>query len=444
MIELPEIFLKRMKNLLNAEEFSAFCNAYENSPVRGIRYNALKIAKSSSSVPWCKNGFIYDSAERPSKTIAYHAGLFYIQEPSAMCPGEVLGVEPGDKVLDICAAPGGKSVQIAGHLQGQVLLVSNDASASRSRALVKNLERAGVTNAIVLTEMPQKLAARFPSFFDRILVDAPCSGEGMFRRDSDAVKAYTENKPEACAAVQKEILRHAASMLKPGGRMVYSTCTFNTQENEETIAAFLEKHEEFSLVKIEHQKLGVQKGIGITQAARIWPHLAQGEGHFIALMERALPSSNDTVVSDTRAIFNKNKQPREFTEFCNEFLNISFDDKNFVLHGVNLYVQKIPIELKGLRVARSGWFLGEIKKNRFVPSQAMAMGLRKEQARYAVELSEQDAEKYLHGESLHFESPEKFPITKPWVLVCHENFPLGWARLVQGRLKNNLPVGWVI
>ncbi|MCL1844740.1 MAG: hypothetical protein FWF77_02440, partial [Defluviitaleaceae bacterium] len=248
--------------------------------------NFSKPDSAKNSVPWCKTGRYYTD-ERPAKTIAYHAGLFYIQEPSAMCPAEVLGAEPGQRVLDICAAPGGKSVQIAGKMRGEGLLVSNDASASRSRALVKNLERAGVTNAIVLIEQPRKLAARFPEFFDRILVDAPCSGEGMFRRDPDAIKAYTANKPETCAVVQSEILRHAAKMLAPGGRMVYSTCTFNRVENEDVIEAFLQKHPDFALVEIDHSALGIQAGFDAEQkTARIWPHLSCGEGHFIALIER--------------------------------------------------------------------------------------------------------------------------------------------------------------
>ena len=462
MNDLPEIFLLRMKELLSAEEYSAFCNSYLHTPVRGLRMNALKdycwLGGASSipfsygeNVPWCKTGFVYSSEERPAKTIAYHAGLFYIQEPSAMCPAEVLGVEPGQAVLDICAAPGGKSVQIAGHLKGEGVLVSNDASASRSRALVKNLERAGVTNSIVLTEQPNRLAEKFEGHFDRILVDAPCSGEGMFRRDADAVKAYTANKPEACAAVQKEILRHAATMLKPGGRMVYSTCTFNPEENENVIASFLENYTEFSLVKIEHEKLGVQPGLnGLVQTARIWPHLAKGEGHFIALMERAKegsslteerlvqPSANPSGKGNRKII------PREFSEFCDEFLNIPLCKNHLVLHGVNLYSQSVPLELKGLRVARSGWFLGEVAKNRFVPSHALAMGLRKEQVHYTVEFSAADAEKFLRGESLAM-PPSCPPLSgKPWVLVCYEGSPLGWARLVQGRLKNNLPVGWVV
>ncbi|MCL2387202.1 MAG: RsmB/NOP family class I SAM-dependent RNA methyltransferase [Defluviitaleaceae bacterium] len=545
MIPLPEPFLKQMQDLLNANEYEAFSKSYLATSNRGIRVNQLKIQKKQGQgdaspcrglaretfatltaplgtasprsnlnspnlksfdlnslnlpVPWCKTGLYYFDDERPAKSLAYHAGLFYIQEPSAMCPAEVLGVERGHRVLDVCAAPGGKSVQIAGHLGGEGLLVSNDASATRCRALVKNLERAGVTNAVVVTEQPKKLAERFEGFFDRILVDAPCSGEGMFRRDSDVVKAYTANKPEACAAVQTEILRYAATMLKAGGRIVYSTCTFNPIENEGVIAAFLERHKDFSLVKINHDALGIEAGRGewicnddlnLNYTARIWPHLTTGEGHFIALLEAAQPlsaadmhtmphirneassasskykkaaqplySDNMHMVPHIRHEANsassKSKKiaastgataspPREFSEFCEEFLRMDFPIGAYVLHGVNLYFQSVPLDLHGLRVARSGWHLGECLKGRFVPSQALAMGLCEEQSRYSAELSEVDAFKYMRGESLHYDDSQEISSSKPWVLICHDGFPLGWARLVQGRLKNNLPVGWAI
>ncbi|MCL1842271.1 MAG: RsmB/NOP family class I SAM-dependent RNA methyltransferase [Defluviitaleaceae bacterium] len=462
MNNLPETFVTRLKSLLSAEDFSAFLESHKNMRVRGLRVNLLKVIEPTeipgaflkTPVPWCKSGFIYDENERPAKSFAYHAGLFYIQEPSAMCPAEVLGVEAGQTVLDICAAPGGKSVQIAGHLGGEGLLVANDASPSRSRALVKNLERAGVTNAIVLAEQPKKLAERFPGFFDRILVDAPCSGEGMFRRDPDAVKAYSANKPEACAAVQREILRHAAIMLRPGGRLVYSTCTFNTVENENVITAFLKNHEEFSLVPVDHDALGVCPGIGLRETARIWPFSAPGEGHFIALLEKC-DTARFCNISPREKNFNaargKNSPENAFAEFCKEFLQCdNLLDWHIITHGSNVYLQKklqknlqkIPLELSGLRVVRSGWFLGENAKGRFVPGQALAMGIRKENARFFAELSEEDAGRYLRGESLDYKG--KTLDGKPWILICRNGFPLGWARLVQGRLKNNLPVGWAI
>ncbi|MCL1884162.1 MAG: RsmB/NOP family class I SAM-dependent RNA methyltransferase, partial [Defluviitaleaceae bacterium] len=300
-ITLPLNFLSRMKDMLGSEEFDAFLKSYEDPPVRGIRMNPLKPANSpyNSQVPWCKNGFYYSPDERPAKTIAYHAGLFYIQEPSAMCPVEILGVEAGDKVLDICAAPGGKSVQIAGHLMGRGLLISNDNSASRNRALVKNLERAGVTNAVVLTEQPKNLAKRFPEFFDKILIDVPCSGEGMFRRDPDVIKSYERTPPETYTALQTEILENAAKMLKPSGQMVYSTCTFNTLENENIIANFVQSHNDFSQI----------------QTTRIFPHLSQGEGHFACLLKKI-----KSFEGGSGETFLQKSFPRELIDFQNTFL----------------------------------------------------------------------------------------------------------------------------
>ncbi|MCL1787096.1 MAG: RsmF rRNA methyltransferase first C-terminal domain-containing protein [Defluviitaleaceae bacterium] len=451
MTTLPQTFLDQMKTLLPADEYAAFYASYENPTVRGLRLNKLKpsdIFNDLSHVPWCDQGRVYPDTDRPAKSIFHQAGLFYIQEPSAMCPAEVLFMDaaedPAYRVLDLCAAPGGKSAQIAGHLQGKGLLISNDASPSRSRALVKNLERMGVTNAVVTTEMPKKLADRFPAFFDRILVDAPCSGEGMFRRDPEAVKAYTANKPEACVAMQTDILQQAAQMLKPGGRLVYSTCTFNMRENEDMMAAFLDAHRDFTPVPIDHGALGIAPGLGsLPQAGRLFPHLVTGEGHFVALLEKTADSA-DAGAPD----FSGEKGmrvPKEFADFWKENLTCPMPQGEMVLHGVSLYLQPEPLDLRGIRVARSGWHLGEVAKGRFVPSQALAMGLRMEDFVHVVNLSEENAHRYLRGESLDGAGLfEKMPKDKPWVAMCYEGYPLGWARLVQGRLKNNLPVGLVV
>ncbi|MCL2372197.1 MAG: RsmB/NOP family class I SAM-dependent RNA methyltransferase [Defluviitaleaceae bacterium] len=479
-MQLPQQFLVEMKEILGAE-YQAFLQGFDALPLRGVRFNLLKLRDSGPEelrglagevfgqditrpVPWCGEGFIYPSAAseaetlRPAKSVFYRAGLFYIQEPSAMSPAQVLAAQPGERVLDICAAPGGKSAQIAGHMQNAGLLVSNDLSPTRSRALVKNLELAGVRNAIVLTEHPKKLAARFSGFFDRILVDAPCSGEGMFRRDPDAVKAYSAAKPEVCMAMQREILRHAAKMLRPGGRLVYSTCTFNISENEGMIAEFLAENEGFSLVEINHRGLGLSCGRGAPEVAaavaRIWPHLSPGEGHFIACLQKDdgehliedAPAEAPKMSKKQRKGETSNIQllPREFTAFCQENLMGFNMATPFQLHGKSLYLQPETIDLSGLRVARSGWYAGEIEKDRFTPSQAFAMGLTRAEACFAVELPEADAWRYLKGESLPFAQTLSATVKKPWVLICHRGYPLGWAKLVQGRLKCQLPTGWCV
>jgi len=444
-LTLPESFLAQMRDMLPLDEFDEFCITYGQPTVRGLRWNMLKVGVpdnfifAGSPVSWCATGQTYSETKRPAKSILYHAGLFYIQEPSAMCPVEVLFADDPttpQNVLDLCAAPGGKSVQIAGHMQGRGLLVSNDASPTRSRALVKNLERAGVTNAVVTTEMPKKLTARFPEFFDRILVDAPCSGEGMFRRDPDAVKAYTANKPEACMEMQRDILHNAAALLRPGGRLVYSTCTFNMDENERMISWFLQNFPEFVVEQIDHAKFGISPGLGILpQAGRIFPHRACGEGHFVALLVKKGVYAHNNVRCDVTV------PPSEFAAFINAHLKTELPSGTIIPHGSNIYLQPFSLDLRGIRVARSGWFLGEVAKGRFVPSHALAMGLRKQDATHSVELSEENALRYLRGETLDHVLQIHDEKSKPYVMMCYNSFPLGWARFVQGRLKNCLPVG---
>jgi NOL1/NOP2/fmu family ribosome biogenesis protein len=326
-------------------------------------------------------------------------------------------------------------------MQHKGLLVANDASPSRSRGLVKNIELAGVTNAVVLNEQPNRLAACFPEFFDRVLVDAPCSGEGMFRRDKNAMGVWSANKPETCARMQKEILRHAASMVKPGGKLLYSTCTFNTKENEEQIKNFLETHEDFNIIAIDYKRLGMSPGF-LQGTARIWPHISDGEGFFVALLEKGGHGvQRESFLSWEKPLPRAAK--RVFDMFCEENLLCKLQG-HLLLHERRLF--RVPDglpSLRGLRTARSGWYLGDISKDRFTPSQAFAMGLCVWDVRYCINLTYNEAVSFLKGNTLtetDFESDTE----KPWVLVCYKDYALGWARWVNGRLKNNLPKGWVM
>ena len=501
----PDSFLSQMQNLLSPEDYGAFLRSLGKPPVRGLRFNKLKLICSQKSnvcssinpvellghevdfcpIPWCGEGFSFTGDVRPSKWLLYHTGLFYLQEPSAMCPVEVLGAKPGEYVLDLCAAPGGKTVQLAGHMQSRGLLVSNDKSPSRCRGLIKNVELAGITNVVVLSEEPRKLSEHFPEFFDKILVDAPCSGEGMFRKDKLVAAAYFANKPEKNAVLQKELLHFAFKMLKPGGRIVYSTCTFNQTENEEVIADFLERQGEMVLEEIDHEGIGIEMGLALCgssrdlwKTGRIWPHQAEGEGHFIALLSKK-PKQDDkvskTYVTSSAKLSHENQinanpfkglcweiepvsleavsfqeqgsnaPPKEIANFCEQFMvekTAYCLQGSYVLQGDNLYLQKIGVNLKGLRVARSGFHLGEIKKGRFVPSQALGMAFTGDDFVYKVDLPQDEAMRFLKGESLTSEI--KTDILKPWVHVGYKGLPLGFARLVAGRLKNCLPVSWVL
>ncbi|WP_340016547.1 RsmB/NOP family class I SAM-dependent RNA methyltransferase [Paenibacillus sp. FSL K6-1318] len=311
-VKLPSIFAERMKSLLG-DEFEQFMKSYEQSPHAGLRVNTLKISMEQfdeiapfdlRSIPWCETGFYVPHGVKPGLHPYYHAGLYYIQEPSAMAPVELLQVAPGDRVLDLCAAPGGKTTQIAAKLQGKGVLVTNDIHAERTKALAKNVELYGVRNAVVLNESPERIANAFPHYFDKVLIDAPCSGEGMFRKDEDMVKSWEHHSVEKCVLMQRDILETAARLLAPGGTIVYSTCTFAPEENEAMIAEFLNVNHDFFVRDIPEQK-GFAPGrpewvrqmmpekAEETEAvldqtrgtARLWPHLLEGEGHFVAVLQ---------------------------------------------------------------------------------------------------------------------------------------------------------------
>ncbi|WP_307349538.1 RsmB/NOP family class I SAM-dependent RNA methyltransferase [Paenibacillus polymyxa] len=304
-VQLPTAFVKRMEQLLG-EEFEVFMTAYDHTPHAGIRVNTLKIPvedfKERSPfelrpIPWCATGFYIPHGTKPGLHPYYHAGLYYVQEPSAMSPVELLNVAQDEAVLDLCAAPGGKSTQIAAKLQGSGVLVTNDISADRTKALAKNVELYGVRNAVVLNESPDRIADAFPHFFDKILIDAPCSGEGMFRKDEDMAKQWETHSVDKCVVMQRDILRVAASMLSAGGRIVYSTCTFAPEENEGMIAEFLEAHPDFDVVPVPSEAgfapghpEWMSKEVAAAHpelrgTARLWPHLVEGEGHFIAVLQ---------------------------------------------------------------------------------------------------------------------------------------------------------------
>ncbi|WP_442951105.1 RsmB/NOP family class I SAM-dependent RNA methyltransferase [Paenibacillus sp. 481] len=315
MKKLPTLFLEAMQSRLE-DQFDAFLASYEYTPYAGLRVNTLKWSVDEFQarspfelrpIPWTTDGFYVEADVRPGKHPYYHAGCYYIQEPSAMAPVELLDVQPNDRVLDLCAAPGGKSVQIAARLGKRGVLVTNDLHPDRTKALVKNMELYGVRNAVVLNERPERIAEAFPQFFDKVLVDAPCSGEGMFRKDPDMVKSWEREPVLTYAAMQADILRSAGAMVAPGGRLVYSTCTFAPEENEVSIARFLTEHPEFRVVPMEARHgfahgrpdwasaTAAEHGFAVSAEAvaatagtlRLWPHLLEGEGHYVAVLERA-------------------------------------------------------------------------------------------------------------------------------------------------------------
>ena len=302
-MNLPTIFEEKMKMLLG-EEFSDYIKCYDEPRFYGLRVNTKKISVEKFKeicpfeirpIPWIENGFYYDGDKvQPAKHPYYFAGLYYLQEPSAMTPANRLPIEPGDKVLDVCAAPGGKATELGAKLKGQGVLIANDISNSRAKGLLKNIEIFGVGNVLVLSEEPGKLEEYFPEYFDKILIDAPCSGEGMFRKDKKMVKAWEEHGPSFFAKIQRSIVMQAARMLKPGGMILYSTCTCDTVENEGTIEYLLKECPEFFLKDIVPYEGFAQGKPEVTESkledfrktVRIWPHKMHGEGHYLALLQK--------------------------------------------------------------------------------------------------------------------------------------------------------------
>lgn len=461
--ELPSGFLDKMKQLLG-ESYEAYLASFSDSPVDGLRVNTLKtdpeaflrLAENTgfqlTKIPWITNGFYYNKEERLSRHPWYYAGLYYLQEPSAMTPASLLPVVPGDRVLDLCAAPGGKSTELAARLDGQGLLFANDISHSRAKALLKNLELSGAGPICVASETPEKLSGCFPAFFDKILVDAPCSGEGMFRRDHDMVKSYAERGPEYYSPLQRAIVTGAVKMLAPGGMLLYSTCTFDEQENEGTIRFLLEQYPEMHLVEIP-KKEGFEPGIGLSGCVRLFPHRIKGEGHFIALLQKDGRKPDDKA-AETLDKTTISKKERVLLEPVLEFLrqiDCSWDETRLFRLGEQVYYLPQAFAgansrlLSGIRYLRTGLLLGELKKARFEPSQALAMNLKAEQYPNCLLLSSSDERviRYLKGETIPLISEESAREgIKGWTLVCVDGYPLGWGRIQNENLKNKYYPGW--
>ncbi len=459
-MELPEEFTQQMQVLLG-EEYSDYLACFDEPRYYGLRVNTKKISVEDfvkispfpiEPIPWISNGFYYDGAQiSPAKHPYYYAGLYYLQEPSAMTPANRLPISPGDKVLDICAAPGGKATELGAKLNGSGLLAANDISNSRARGLLKNLEVFGIDNTIILCQEPGKLESYFPSYFDKILIDAPCSGEGMFRKEPKMVGAYRQHGPAYYANLQKSIIREAAVLLKPGGLMMYSTCTFNLQEDEQIIADFLETNPEFSVVPISPYE-GFSPGRpdlidvdpSLCETVRIYPHRMRGEGHYLALLRKKEEGKKMTADHTGKP---SDGQIRALPEELKDFLSgisRTFDPNRILIREGKVYYmpEGLP-ELKGLRLLRTGLFLGELKTRRFEPSQALAMSLTSAEFDQILLLSSDDERviKYLKGETI--DAGGIYGTSgRGWVLICVDGFPLGFGKVSGGIIKNKYLRGW--
>lgn len=469
MADLPQSFLDSMKEILG-EDYEAFLAGFDGQRQYGLRVNTLKMNLEEferiapfhlKKVPWISNGYFYEAEDAPAKHPFYSAGLYYLQEPSAMTPASRLKVQPGERVLDLCAAPGGKATELGAALQGEGLLVANDINTARARALLRNLELFGISNSFVTNEPPHVLAERFPEFFHKIMVDAPCSGEGMFRKNPAVVDSWQEKGPEYFSKLQREIIVQAADMLLPGGMMFYSTCTFSPLENEKTITHLLKERPDMEVIPMEDYE-GFAEGLtsyrgevfdeSCKLCRRIWPHKMSGEGHFMALLHKKSGTQQQVqqTVSQSSIWWEKckglNKEQKAAAEDFFSHVNIAYDGKRIDVRGDNLYYLPAPkYDGRGLHFLRNGLFMGEFKKKRFEPSQPFALALHAQDFDQALDFPADDERlsRYLRGETLDVSdliAGEKK--RKGWQLVMVAGHPLGFGKLVNNNLKNKYPAGW--
>ena len=457
-MNLPIEFEKKMKAFLG-DEWDDFLYSYDNNRFQALRFNTLKVQSpeermrilktlkisSDKKVSWANEAYYFDENVRPGKHPYHEMGLYYIQEPSAMSAAALLAPKPGMRVLDLCAAPGGKSTQLATYLGDSGLLVSNEINTQRSRILSQNIERMGIKNAIVTNEDSFVLASHFPGFFNAIQVDAPCSGEGMFRKLPEAIEQWSMENVAICAERQKEILDNAAVMLKPGGTIVYSTCTFSKEENEDVIEYFLERHPDFTLEEME----------------RFWPHKVDGEGHFVAKLVRRGCVDTD-LKADRKTKKNKNSKNRKnetkpaltkenmkllsefFDETISEDVAAWIKNSRLVMFGEQLYrLPDMEVDIKGLKVQRAGLHIGEFKKQRFEPSHSLALALKLNDAKNLVKLTCDNPQTigFFNGQSVMLSDEQAAECKKGWALVCVDGYPAGWGKVNGAQVKNHYPKG---
>jgi NOL1/NOP2/sun family putative RNA methylase len=454
-VPIPPLFLERMKAFLG-QEFPAFAEALEAAPKSGLRVNTLKLSSEQfkalspfalgESVPWCPAAFTLDGEARPGLHPYHNAGLYYLQDPSAMSPAELLAPQPGERVLDLAAAPGGKTTHLAALMKGDGLLVANEIKDKRVGHLAQNVERWGAGNIVVTNESPERLADHFGPYFDRVLVDAPCSGEGMFRKDMGARADWSEEMVAGCAVRQKNILHVAAKLVRPGGHLLYSTCTFAPEEDEGVIAQLLDDFPEFEVVKLPQfpgflpgKPEWIDAAEELSGAVRLFPHRLNGEGHFACLLRKNDGDAEGRVGEAWLPSLSK-QQAGLWRGFAAEVLSVDLAEDRLRVAGERLYyIPELNPDFGRLRIVHSGVWLGTFKKERFEPAHPLALFLKANQAKNSFDLPADSRElaAYLRGETL--------PTTaNGWTVVTVNGFPIGWGKGVQGTLKNHFPRGWMV
>ena len=501
-LPLPDAFVARMREMLG-KDYAAFLASYARPVKPSLRINTLKASPAAAAemagylgdaVAWQETGFYYgetviDGTVRPGKHSLHEAGLYYIQEASAMLPASLRRPQPGERVLDLCAAPGGKATQLAATLAGEGLLVANEIHPTRAGILSQNIERMGIRNALVTNASSDELAERFPAFFHQIVVDAPCSGEGMFRKEADAITMWSPDNVALCAARQGKILDNAARMLSPDGYLVYSTCTFAPDENEGAVLAFLRRHPDFEVVASDEPRVVAAREAGLLDGGcaawvghmtptdeechalsltyRVLPHHAEGEGHFAALLHKC-GTGNDADNPHERttrprrdrhagkaAGLSEDAAMKLFADFAHDVYGglplwvessvpCLFGDRLYAvptaLVGAEATADAVREKLRRLRILRAGVCLGTIitgaGRARFEPDHALAMATHVDDGARSFAADEASAaETYLSGDTLPAAD------ARGWHIVTHCSLPLGWGKASGGMMKNHYPKG---
>ncbi len=454
-VPLPPLFLQKFQNLIPANEFDAFSDALDGNPVSGLRVNTLKISVEEfrklnifdlgENVPWCPQSFFLPGTQRLGQHPFHAAGLYYLQDPSAMLPAQLLAPKPGEWVLDLSAAPGGKTTQLAALMQGKGLLVANEIKNKRIGHLIQNVERWGAGNVLVTNETPERLADTFGAVFDAVLVDAPCSGEGMFRKDQGARAGWTQQMVEGCAVRQRNILAIAAKLVRPGGRLLYSTCTFSPEEDEGVIDELLRANPDFSVAETQPQEgfdQGQPQWIGahpsLRHAVRLFPHKVQGEGHFACLLHRQ--GSTKTEHTNANPFPKLGRQQNSLWQsFSEETLATPLNPERITILGDRLYYlpEQLP-PLGNLRIGVAGVWLGTVKKDRIEPAHPMALMLPGTafKKRFDLPIDGEWIAAYLKGMVLEGEG-------SGWTIISADGVPIGWGKAVHGQIKNHYPHGWM-
>lgn len=464
-VPIPPLFLERMQTFLG-EEFPAFADSLNAVSKSGLRVNTLKLTPEAfralspfglgEKVPWCPSAFTLEGESRPGLHPYHLAGLYYLQDPSAMSPGELLFSIPlrGDeRILDLSAAPGGKTTHLAARMQGEGLLVANEIKDKRVGHLAQNVERWGAGNVVVTNESPERLADHFGPYFDRVLVDAPCSGEGMFRKDMGARADWSPEMVAGCAVRQKNILKVAAKLVRPGGYLLYSTCTFAPEEDEAVIQQVLEAYPDFGVVELPLFE-GFMRGkpewqaglpVQLAGAVRLFPHRLEGEGHFACLLKKAEAGTDFEPEKRSKTELRERRKTEKtdwelWRRFAQEVLAVDLAEDRLRVAGERLYyLPALNPDFGRLRIVHPGVWLGTFKKERFEPAHPLALFLKPGQAQKTVDFAPEARElaAYLRGESLPSEAAG-------WTLVTVNGFGIGWGKGVQGTLKNHFPRGWMV